>query len=198
MVTINDTDLCSDFNSTQNGCILLREECSTMVSLFVTLLDFIGLNGTMANCPLEYFKCSGNLLILDKLVSGYYTGQKLPDGRPYNKPNQLGKCSHGGILDGSSFVAAEGGINKDSGYTVFSPHAHLHTAAANMAINHTKHFFDEIRRDIGDAEFDKFLELSIDQKTLDTISDVSCSSSMIKFDQTMFFVLLLVCFFCSH
>lgn len=197
MVTTNDTDICSDSNSTLAGCVLMTEECSTMVNMFVTLLNYIGLTGTMAQCPLEYFKCSGNLLILDKLVSGYYTGQKLPDGSPYDKPNKLGKCSHGGILDGSSFVAAEGGINKDSGYTVFSPHAHLHTEAARLAINHTKYFFDDIRRDIGDAEFDNFLKLSVDQETLNTISDVSCPSSMIKSDQIMCFVLLLVCYILS-
>ena len=49
-----------------------------------------------------------------------------------------------------------------------------------MAIKHTKYFFDEIWKEIGDSEFDNFLELSIDKKTLDVISDSTCSSSIRK------------------
>jgi hypothetical protein len=195
MVTINDSMICSDFNSTRQTCRLVQENCTTLVSVFGSLLDFIGLKGTLANCPLEYFNCTDNLIILDKLVSGYYSGQRLPNGKPYDKPNQLGKCSHGGILDGSSFVAAEGGINKDSGYLVFSPHAYLHKSAANLAIKHTKYFFDEIRKDIGDSEFDNFLELSIDKKTLDVISDSTCSSSIRKVNQTIVLLFVSLCLY---
>ncbi len=71
-------------------------------------------------------------------------------------------------------MKAEGGINKDSGYTVFSPHADLHLAAATLAINHTRMFFDEIRSEIGDAEFSQFLKLNVDESKLGTLGDVSC------------------------
>ena len=49
---------------------------------------------------------------------------------------------------------------------MFSPHANLHLKAAAIAINHTEIFFNQIREQIGDAEFAKFLELEIDSATL--------------------------------
>lgn len=51
------------------------------------------------------------------------------------------------------------GINKDSGYYVFSPHADLHLTAANLAILHTENYFDMLRTSIGDTEFANFLNL---------------------------------------
>ena len=38
--------------------------------------------------------------------------------------------------------------------------------AAAIAINHTEIFLNQIREQIGDAEFAKFLELEIDSATL--------------------------------
>ena len=52
-----------------------------------------------------------------------------------------GKCSHGGPTDTSgSLYAAVGGINKDTGNPLYSPHYHLHGDAAEAAIKHTRMF----------------------------------------------------------
>lgn len=113
-------------------------------------------------CPFKYYKCSGNIVTLNKLVSGYYTNQKLADGTPVPKPSPgtVMKCSHGGLLDTDSFnIEAVGGINKDSGFYLFSPHAHLHSNAARLAILHTQFFFDQIRARIGDENFNEFLQI---------------------------------------
>ena len=85
-------------------------------------------------------------------------------------------------LDNSSSIEATGGINKDSGYLLFSPHANLHLKAAALAINHTEIFFNQIREKIGDAEFAKFLDLEIDNATLNTSSNtIICSAIRISF-----------------
>jgi hypothetical protein len=44
---------------------------------------------------------------------------------------------------------------------LFSPHADLHIKAANLAINHTEYYFNQIRNKIGDREFSNFLRLEI-------------------------------------
>ncbi len=81
-------------------------------------------------------------------------------------------------MDNSSSIEATGGINKDSGYLLFSPHANLHLKAADLAINHTEIFFNQIREQIGDSEFAKFLDLEIDNATLNrSSSTVKCSAS---------------------
>uniref|UniRef100_A0A4W4HHR2 von Willebrand factor A domain containing 7 n=1 Tax=Electrophorus electricus TaxID=8005 RepID=A0A4W4HHR2_ELEEL len=48
-----------------------------------------------------------------------------------------GKCSHGGLLDGSRHQGAEGGINKDSTSPLFSPHHYLHKEASELATTAT-------------------------------------------------------------
>ena len=60
--------------------------------------------------------CETNLATL-KLTSGYRSGQDI------KKPENVGKCSHGGKMDESRFKPATGGINKDSTSTDESPHA---------------------------------------------------------------------------
>ena len=90
-----------------------------------------------------------------------------------DKPNSMFKCSHGGVLDASAIFNATGGINKDSGYLLFSPHANLHLKAAELAINHTELFFENIRQEIGDKEFANFLKLEIDNKTLSLSSSTT-------------------------
>lgn len=52
-----------------------------------------------------------------------------------------GKCRHGGPTDGSS---GEGGINKDSVDTTFSPHAAFHQEAVDLARRATRDFIAEI------------------------------------------------------
>ena len=96
-----------------------------------------------------------------------------------NKPTDKIKCSHGGILDLSSLsVEAIGGINKDSGYLIFSPHANLHLTAAALAIEHTEYFFEEMRKNIGNNEFNNFLDLTIDDSTLAGLpSEYTCAAN---------------------
>ena len=112
IVTRNDNVTCN------NNCNQTVVECSTAVNIFVSFLRALGLKSSIVNCPLKYYVCQNNLLINDKLLSGYYSNQKLDDGTAYEKPypEKLIKCSHGGIMDTSSLQDAIGGINKDSGY----------------------------------------------------------------------------------
>ena len=44
---------------------------------------------------------------------------------------------------------------------LFSPHADLHLKAAELAIDHTEYYFNQIRNKIGDREFSNFLQLEI-------------------------------------
>lgn len=191
--SLNDPTVCDDgLDPANQKCTLVKEECGILASLFAKLVNAIGLGGSYVSCPLEYYDCKNNILLLDRLVSGYYSGQENAAGTEVNKPQGQKKCSHGGILDGSSFISAEGGINKDSGYTIFSPHATLHTAASKLAIAHTKKFFDDIRTDFGDAKFSKFLELEIDAATLSGFGNVPCSSTMVKLNYTILLFLLAI------
>lgn len=74
-------------------------------------------------------------------------------------------------------VAATGGINKDSGYLIFSPHADLHLKAAVLAINHTEYFFNEIRKSIGDTEYANFLKLKVSDSIIASASSVQICSA---------------------
>ena len=107
-------------------------------------------------------------MIKNKLLSGYYGGQRLPNGNLVSKPNNLGKCSHGGMFDKTADEISKGGINKDSGYFIVSPRANLHRQAAEIAIKHTKFFFETIRKRIGDREFSSFLNLNLSASQLAT------------------------------
>ena len=107
-VSFNETDPCI------NNCTLVSVECSTFMKIFTKLMQLI-LKKTVADCPIEYYKCSGNIAAMNKLVSGYYAGQKLENGQPVDKPTGINKCSHGGLLDSTVKIPANGGINKDSG-----------------------------------------------------------------------------------
>lgn len=136
-------------------------------------LELINFKSIKIPCPASYFICKGNLVKLDKLVSGYYGGQKLSDGTPYLKPDATGKCSHGGILDSDQFKSAAGGINKDSGYYLFSPHADLHMTAVGLAVDHTEYFFNQIRKQVGDDKFNQFFSIIVDTKLLTAARNVT-------------------------
>ena len=112
-------------------------------------------------------------------MSGYYVNQALTDGTKISKPENGMKCSHGGIVDSDMFKTATGGINKDSGYYLFSPHADLHLAAANLAIEHTEYFFNEIRSTIGEDEYLKFMQIYAKDDILNYINQFLpfCSAS---------------------
>ncbi len=174
------TVACDD-NGIDKRCVLIEEACGFWANVFASLVNALGLGGSYVSCPLKYFNCTNNIKT-NLITSGFYSGQETQDGKPVNKPDQntFTKCSHGGILDGSSFIKAEGGINKDSGYYLFSPHAILHLKAAELAIKHTRKFFEDIRIKYGDEKFEKFLKLSVDNATLNSVGDVPCSSQTIK------------------
>ena len=100
------------------------------------------------------------------LTSGYYSDQDRakPDSAtlariPGFNANQVGKCSHGGILDGTNDEVATGGINKDSTSPFFSPHFDLHAAAADVAVKATRAFLDDVRAQVNDNLFLRFLGL---------------------------------------
>lgn len=123
VVDLNDTITCA------SNCTLVSEPCTWYMRYVLQAYGWFNKGNASLTCPLTYYKCKGNIVRLDKLVTGFTMSRKKP-------PSDM-KCSHGGILDKDSFrVNAVGGINKDSGYYLFSPHAELHLLAANLAIKH--------------------------------------------------------------
>ena len=78
---------------------------------------------------MEYYDCRNN--ILDNinqrglLTSGYMSNQFDGNHQPIIKPTNVEKCSHGSVMDKTSYSPAIGGINKDSMTPVYSPHYHL-------------------------------------------------------------------------
>lgn len=110
------------------------------------------LSGISIDCPIIYYKCKNNV-ITDKLTSGYFGNQKNDKGREIRKPIES-KCNHGGYLDKKNGDIVVGGINKDTGYYILSPHADLHIKAASLAIKHTEYYFDQLRNTIGNGYFD--------------------------------------------
>ncbi|XP_043996630.1 von Willebrand factor A domain-containing protein 7-like [Gambusia affinis] len=100
---------------------------------------------TCRNCDGK--DCSNNILedILKEqtLTSGYFSLN------PFStKPK--GKCSHGGLFDGTKGIEPTGGINKDS---FDSEHGYLHNKAANMAIAATSELLEDVRSAAGDRGF---------------------------------------------
>ena len=149
----------TEANPCVNNCTQISVACSTFLDFFNAIYKLV-FSKSFSSCPVIYYKCYGNLAT-NKLVSGYYGGQKLTDGTSVPKPTGLNKCSHGGIYDSTSTATAEGGINKDTGFFLISPHAYLHLSAANLATQHTRYFFNQIRSQIGDTEYVKFLSLKL-------------------------------------
>ena len=147
------------FNSCSNqSCIKEVIECSSDLKGLEKLSKAFNLNLPIT-CPIIYYKCFNNVL-LSKLTSGFYSGQKLSDGSKIEKPKNISKCSHGGYLDKTAtYSNVVGGINKDTSYYFLSPHAHLHKKASELAIKHTEHFFNFIHSQIGDENFDELLML---------------------------------------
>lgn len=78
------------------------------------------------------------------------------------------------------FLTFLGGINKDSGYYLFSPHANLHLQASNLAFTHTESFFNKIREQIGDEEFSNFLQLKLTSAQIENLSGTCGGSSYLK------------------
>lgn len=162
MVVVNSTDI-----ACQSNCTLVTLNCTDGSN---KLLNFLRGQNVLPNnknispqCPtFSYYECSGNIVNLNKLLSGYYTSEKDANGNVINKPGSVLKCSHGGYFDSDSYsIQALGGINKDAGFYFFSPHATLHLAAANLAILHTEYFFNQIRANIGDTKYQAFLKINL-------------------------------------
>ena len=144
-------------------------------------------------CPVMFYKCKNNVAVLDKLVSGYYVAQKLSDGNYIRKPKNMVKCSHGGFVDEESYTThAQGGINKDSGYYLFSPRADLHSTAANLAIRHTEYFFNQFRLKYGDEEYAELLKLKTSIGNL--VEICAGNSRFLNFKSSSSSVLVSACF----
>ncbi|XP_042873286.1 von Willebrand factor A domain-containing protein 7-like [Penaeus japonicus] len=111
-------------------------------------------------CSSPQGACAGNVIKGVGLSSGYYqyddpaaTSILIP------KPTTGGKCSHGGVLDDSSSVPAEGGINKDTASPCFSPHYHLHEQAAELAVQATVHYLNVLLDAVGNDKYRRLFDL---------------------------------------
>ncbi|XP_060079489.1 von Willebrand factor A domain-containing protein 7-like [Ylistrum balloti] len=85
--------------------------------------------------------CNNNLLVKNRLTSGYlYSQSSFP--KPLGDPRATeGKCSHGGVNDFGRNTPATGGINKETPDWNWSPHAHLHNISGQTAVQATAAFF---------------------------------------------------------
>ncbi|XP_075871301.1 von Willebrand factor A domain-containing protein 7 isoform X1 [Nelusetta ayraudi] len=96
--------------------------------------------------------CRGNLL--PTLANGKPGSKLLTTGYfGSDPPKPPGKCSHGGILDQSRSLEAKGGINKDSGSPLFSPHHYLHQEAARLAGEATLSLLLDLRDTVSHKTF---------------------------------------------
>jgi hypothetical protein len=112
--------------------------------------------------PLNVGTCTDNLIDSDEsgfLTSGYFSGQDIPkpDASTLTRSSDdQGKCSHGGLLDGSRGSTANGGINKDTTAITLSPHWYLHSEAVEVAIAASFNFLEDIRKQVGNTLFLRF------------------------------------------
>ncbi|XP_042873279.1 von Willebrand factor A domain-containing protein 7-like [Penaeus japonicus] len=104
--------------------------------------------------------CTGNVVSGGGLTTGYYQYvEEAANGFLVPKPSSEGKCSHGGVLDDSSSVPAEGGINKDTASPCFSPHYHLHEQAVELAVQATDHYLKELLDAVGNVRYRRLFDL---------------------------------------
>ncbi|KAG1925181.1 von Willebrand factor A domain-containing protein 7 [Pimephales promelas] len=89
------------------------------------------------------------ILLQKKLTSGYFS--------TFFSAKPVGKCSHGGLLDKTSYRDPTGGINKDD---ISSSHGFLHQRAAEMAIDATMELLEDIRLATGNQAFLRLMGLS--------------------------------------
>ena len=121
------------------------------------------------------YECEDNLdssLKSQKLLtSGYSLGAQYTDNDVIVKPN--GKCSHGGIIDGSQDQPATGGINKDSIHPELALHYRYHKEAADVAQQHSYDFLLGMRNDVNnDQLFGEFLGIDIERPIATSIAAV--------------------------
>ncbi len=117
------------------------------------------------------YSCHNNILKDLKsngtLTSGYSDQVRI---KGWTIPKPLGKCSHGGFLDKCSSLQAQGGINKDSPFEVWSPHYYLHDKAVAMAQEATVSILEDIRKEVDNDElFALFLGLQLGPKSSDEV-----------------------------
>ncbi|XP_063613332.1 von Willebrand factor A domain-containing protein 7-like [Penaeus indicus] len=111
-------------------------------------------------CASSQGACPGNVIKSAGLSSGYYQyDDPAAASILLPKPTTGGKCSHGGVLDDSSSVAAEGGINKDTASPCFSPHYHLHEQAAELAVQATVHYLNVLLDAVGNDKYRRLFDL---------------------------------------
>ncbi|XP_033725892.1 uncharacterized protein LOC117315688 isoform X2 [Pecten maximus] len=104
--------------------------------------------------------CDSNLLVTDRLTSGYWYGQNHSPKPSADPASVKGKCSHGGLRDSGKDTPATGGINKETTDRNLSPHSHLHPQASEAAIKATVEFFIHFTNGIlTDIDEDKILNL---------------------------------------
>ncbi|XP_063436239.1 uncharacterized protein LOC134717671 [Mytilus trossulus] len=101
--------------------------------------------------------CKDNMLVENKLTSGYHHGRGNVKP-PRSRGSKTGKCSHGGPADTSRRLPAKCGINKDTTVEKLSPHYHLHDDAYLAAVAATKHLLIDkdtgILQHLGNKTFD--------------------------------------------
>ncbi|CAF1359667.1 unnamed protein product [Adineta ricciae] len=137
---------------TSTGCKKIQSQCNLLQKII------------LHKCPMEYYDCRNNILDdVNKqglLTSGYMSNQFNGKDEPVIKPTSVVKCSHGSVMDKTSHQEAIGGINKDTMTPVYSPHFYLHLDAAKLAIDATERFFNDLRKDIGDDNFDRLFAIN--------------------------------------
>ncbi|CAF4915776.1 unnamed protein product [Rotaria sp. Silwood1] len=158
---------------TKNGCTRIERKC--------TLWERI----TYRKCPLVYYDCKNNIRpdINNRklLTSGYLFNQFDENYNLLSKPTNVEKCSHGGVIDDSAHVPAIGGINKDSNTLILSPHSNLHFKAASLAVRATEQFFNNLRKDIGDKNFNRLFMITPTQVQSQAASNAVKSGHRFRF-----------------
>ncbi|UJR16530.1 hypothetical protein I4U23_003430 [Adineta vaga] len=159
---------CSD-----TGCTKKTQDCNLWQKI------------TIRKCPLVYYDCSNNILSTINtqqiLTSGYLFNQSTENNEIISKPANIGKCSHGSVMDESSHVPAIGGINKDSNSLIFSPHSNLHFQAVSFAINATERFLNDLRQEIGNDNFDRLFIVHPTEAIAQQVSDAVAQGQRFRF-----------------
>uniref|UniRef100_A0A914YRN3 VWFA domain-containing protein n=1 Tax=Panagrolaimus superbus TaxID=310955 RepID=A0A914YRN3_9BILA len=114
-----------------------RIKSSTYNNILLGLIDFSFDN---------VYVCRNNIIVNNFLTSGYYSTESSVAPKP------KGKCSHGGGTDKTDATCAPGGISKDADTFIFAPHYYLHAAAANLSVQATIRYFEDLRQSIGDEK----------------------------------------------
>ncbi|CAF3644592.1 unnamed protein product, partial [Rotaria sp. Silwood2] len=63
-------------------------------------------------------------------------------------------------MDKTSHQVPIGGSKKDAMTSMFSPHYYLHIKAVQFAVEATERFFNDLRKDFGDTNFDRLFAIN--------------------------------------